>query len=250
MPSARAACRLPVSSSRESRPCRSWIGVGIVMAVLLLDARRAPARRRCVFRADGARRGRIAGADGLARVGASMIGLDAMTLLFTCAVAAVASALIALVPALQASALRPVDAMKAGGGRGTAGISGIRCAWRARDRPDHACARPAGRRRADDQERRAAARHRHRCKHRTRADGTRRLPTGLHPAHERVSKLATTGTEKQVLHATGRSHPSAARSGIRRSRQLSAGLRRLQRHRRWLRARPTSRRGQGCRVSA
>ena len=42
-----------------------------------------------------------------------------MTVMFTCAVAAIASALIALVPALHASALRPVDAMKAGGGRGT-----------------------------------------------------------------------------------------------------------------------------------
>ena len=63
---------------------------------------------------------RTAGAAGLTRIGASMIGLDLVTLLFTCGVAAAAAALIALVPALQASSLRPVDAVKTGGGSGTA----------------------------------------------------------------------------------------------------------------------------------
>jgi putative ABC transport system permease protein len=63
---------------------------------------------------------RIAGADGLTLVGAAMIGLDRATLLFTGIVSALTAGLISLVPALQASALRPADAMKTGGSRGTA----------------------------------------------------------------------------------------------------------------------------------
>jgi putative ABC transport system permease protein len=63
---------------------------------------------------------RTAGAAGLTRIGASMIELDVITLLFTCAVASLTGALIAVVPALQASALRPIDAVKVGGGSGTA----------------------------------------------------------------------------------------------------------------------------------
>jgi putative ABC transport system permease protein len=43
-----------------------------------------------------------------------------MVVFFACGIAATASVLIALVPALQASALRPVDAIKTGGGRGSA----------------------------------------------------------------------------------------------------------------------------------
>ena len=63
---------------------------------------------------------RTAGAAGLTRIGANMIELDAATLLFTCVVASLTGALIALVPALQASSLRPIDAVKTGGGSGTA----------------------------------------------------------------------------------------------------------------------------------
>jgi putative ABC transport system permease protein len=63
---------------------------------------------------------RITGAAGLTRISASMIELDAITFLFACGVAALASTLIALVPATQASSLRPVEAMKTGGGAGTA----------------------------------------------------------------------------------------------------------------------------------
>jgi putative ABC transport system permease protein len=58
---------------------------------------------------------RIAGAAGLTRLGASMIDLDAYTLVFTCLVTALTGAVIALVPAMHASSLRPADAMKAGG---------------------------------------------------------------------------------------------------------------------------------------
>ena len=70
---------------------------------------------------------RMHGAAGLTRIGASMIGLDGITLLFTCAIAILAGLLIALAPALQTSALRPIDAIKIGGGAGTSrGIVGPR----------------------------------------------------------------------------------------------------------------------------
>ena len=52
---------------------------------------------------------RIAGAAGLTRIGASMIGLDTRTLLFACAVTIATALLIALMPALQASSLRPSE---------------------------------------------------------------------------------------------------------------------------------------------
>ena len=74
---------------------------------------------------------RITGAAGLTRIGAGMIGVDAVTFLFTCVVAALAATLIALVPATQASSLRPVEAMKTGGGAGTSRgfhLFGIRAA--------------------------------------------------------------------------------------------------------------------------
>jgi putative ABC transport system permease protein len=58
---------------------------------------------------------RTAGAAGLTRIGAGMIGLDAATLLFTSGVAIVTAVLVSLMPAMQASSLRPVDALKGGG---------------------------------------------------------------------------------------------------------------------------------------
>ncbi|HEY3517875.1 MAG TPA: ABC transporter permease, partial [Gammaproteobacteria bacterium] len=69
--------------------------------------------------APGARR--IAGAMGLTQVSARMIGLDTATLLFTFGVTAVTAALVAVVPALQALAARPVDALKASGAAATRG---------------------------------------------------------------------------------------------------------------------------------
>ncbi|MPY88953.1 MAG: FtsX-like permease family protein [Luteitalea sp.] len=63
---------------------------------------------------------RIAGAAGLTRIGASMIGLDVVTLLFTCGVTIVTAVLVALMPAVQGSALRPLDALKTSGSSGTA----------------------------------------------------------------------------------------------------------------------------------
>jgi putative ABC transport system permease protein len=58
---------------------------------------------------------RIVGAPGLTRVGASMVGLDGATLLFTFSVTIVTAGLVSLLPMLQASSLRPIDALKAAG---------------------------------------------------------------------------------------------------------------------------------------
>jgi putative ABC transport system permease protein len=95
--------------------------LGIVIAGALLDVAAILLPDADVFfrapMAPGARR--TLGADGLARIGASMIRLDALTLLFTCAVAAVVSALIALVPAMQSASLRPIEAMRSGSRGGT-----------------------------------------------------------------------------------------------------------------------------------
>ena len=96
--------------------------LGIVVAATLLDVASMLLPDADVFfrapMAPGARR--TLGADGLARVGAGMIGLDSATLLFTCGVAAVVSALIALVPAMQSASLGPIEAMRTGGRGGTA----------------------------------------------------------------------------------------------------------------------------------
>jgi putative ABC transport system permease protein len=61
---------------------------------------------------------RTAGAAGLTRVGASMIGFDFTTLLFTCGVTVVAAGLVALAPLLQATSQRPLDTLKAAAGSG------------------------------------------------------------------------------------------------------------------------------------
>ncbi|HEX5107191.1 MAG TPA: ADOP family duplicated permease [Vicinamibacterales bacterium] len=51
---------------------------------------------------------------GLTRVGAGMIGIDSATLLFTLGLFAACAVLIALLPAAQASSLRPIEALKSG----------------------------------------------------------------------------------------------------------------------------------------
>jgi putative ABC transport system permease protein len=62
---------------------------------------------------------RIAGAAGLTRVGAGMIGLDPATLLFTVGITILTALLVALVPAVQSSSIAqfetPFEAMKSGG---------------------------------------------------------------------------------------------------------------------------------------
>ena len=74
---------------------------------------------------------RLSGAQGLTMVAAGMIGLDATTILVACAIAGVIAGLIAVVPAMQASSLRPVETLKSGrssrraerlGGFGTRGV--------------------------------------------------------------------------------------------------------------------------------
>jgi putative ABC transport system permease protein len=57
---------------------------------------------------------RTAGAAGLTRIGAAMIGLDGATLLFTAGVATLTALLVSLLPAARAAMLRPVEALKAG----------------------------------------------------------------------------------------------------------------------------------------
>jgi len=65
---------------------------------------------------------RIAGAAGLTRVGAGMIGLDVATLLFTCIATIVTTVLVAVMPAVHASGLPPFETLKnagtSGSGRG------------------------------------------------------------------------------------------------------------------------------------
>jgi predicted permease len=55
---------------------------------------------------------RIEGAAGLTRVGAAMIGLDVITLAFTVGVAILTTILVSVLPAFQASAVRPLPTLK------------------------------------------------------------------------------------------------------------------------------------------
>jgi putative ABC transport system permease protein len=94
---------------------------GLLVASLLLNAAAVLLPDSDVFfrtaMAPGQRR--IAGAAGLTRIGASMIGFDAVTLLFTCGVTVLTASVIALAPVLQASSLRPLDVLKTAGGADT-----------------------------------------------------------------------------------------------------------------------------------
>jgi predicted permease len=62
---------------------------------------------------------RIAGAAGLTRVGAGLIGLDVATLLFTCIATVVTTLLVAVMPAIHASALPPFETLKNAGSTGS-----------------------------------------------------------------------------------------------------------------------------------
>jgi putative ABC transport system permease protein len=90
---------------------------GLLVAFVLLGAASALLPEPDVFfrSAVAPGRPRISGAAGLTRIGASMIGLDAVTLLFTGGIALLTAVLVSLLPAAQASLLRPVEALKAGG---------------------------------------------------------------------------------------------------------------------------------------
>jgi predicted permease len=65
---------------------------------------------------------RIAGAAGLTRVGAGMIGLDVVTLAFTAGVVILTTVLVSVLPAFQASGVRPVPTLKVAGGHTTRGF--------------------------------------------------------------------------------------------------------------------------------
>jgi putative ABC transport system permease protein len=87
---------------------------GVVIALGLLSAASAVLPDADIFFrtsvAPGAQR--IAGAAGLTRVGARMIGLDGLTLVFTAGVGLLTALLVSVLPAIQASILRPGQSMR------------------------------------------------------------------------------------------------------------------------------------------
>jgi putative ABC transport system permease protein len=126
------AVRVAIGASR-GRIVRQFVAEGVVLSTLgaaaglfvafaLLAAAAAVMPEPDVFFRSAVAPGtpRIAGASGLTRIGASMIGLDAMTLAFTAGVALLTAMLVSLLPAAQASLLRPVDALKKGKAEGGA----------------------------------------------------------------------------------------------------------------------------------
>jgi putative ABC transport system permease protein len=126
------AVRVAIGASR-GRIVRQFVAEGVVLSALgaaaglfvafaLLAAAAAVMPEPDVFFRSAVAPGtpRIAGAAGLTRIGASMIGLDAMTLAFTAGVALLTAMLVSLLPAAQASLLSPVDALKKGKAQGGA----------------------------------------------------------------------------------------------------------------------------------
>ena len=126
------AVRVAIGASR-GRIVRQFVAEGVVLSMLgaagglfvafaLLGAAAAVMPEPDVFFRSAVAPGtpRIAGASGLTRIGASMIGLDAMTIVFTGGVALLTAILVSLLPAAQASMLRPVDALKKGKAEGGA----------------------------------------------------------------------------------------------------------------------------------
>jgi putative ABC transport system permease protein len=120
------AVRVAIGASR-GRIVRQFVAEGVVLSALgaaaglcvafaLLAAAAAVMPEPDVFfrSAVAPATTRIAGASGLTRIGASMIGVDAMTIAFTAGVALLTAMLVSLLPAAQASLLRPVDALKKG----------------------------------------------------------------------------------------------------------------------------------------
>ncbi len=118
------AVRVAIGASR-GRIVRQFVAEGVVLSMLgaaaglfvafaLLGAAAVVMPEPDVFFRSAVAPGtpRIAGASGLTRIGASMIGLDATTVLFTGGIALLTALLVSLLPAAQASLLRPVDALK------------------------------------------------------------------------------------------------------------------------------------------
>ena len=97
------------------------LGGVVVAGVLLTAPRRSCPTRRVFFRtAISPGTQRIAGAAGLTRVGASMIGFDALTLAFTVGLTLLTAVLVSVLPAFQASTLRPLAVLKVAGGNSSA----------------------------------------------------------------------------------------------------------------------------------
>jgi len=126
------AVRVAIGASR-GRIMRQFLAEGVVLSALgaatgvfvafaLLSAAAAVMPEPDVFFRSAVAPGtpRIAGASGLTRIGASTIGLDAITLAFTSGLAVLTAMLVSLLPAAQASLLRPVDALKQGKAEGGA----------------------------------------------------------------------------------------------------------------------------------
>jgi putative ABC transport system permease protein len=67
---------------------------------------------------------RIAGAAGLTRIGAGMIGFDFATLLFSAGLAVVTALMVAIVPAVQASSVPPFETLKQSGSSTARGFHG------------------------------------------------------------------------------------------------------------------------------
>ena len=123
------AVRVAIGASR-GRIVRQFVAEGVVLSMPARPAavRRVRAARGAaavmpepdVFFRSAVAPGtpRIAGASGLTRIGASMIGLDATTIVFTGGIALLTAILVSLLPAAQASLLRPVDALKKGKAEG------------------------------------------------------------------------------------------------------------------------------------
>ena len=99
---------------------------GVIVASLLIAAAAALLPDSSVFFRTAITPGtpRIAGAAGLTRVGARMIGFDAMTLAFTAGITMLTAVLVSILPAVQASALRPLPILKAAGGTSSGRGSG------------------------------------------------------------------------------------------------------------------------------
>jgi predicted permease len=91
---------------------------GVVVASVLLAAAAALLPDSSVFFRTAITPGtqRIAGAAGLTRVGAGMIGFDATTLVFTVGVTMLTAVLVSILPAFQASVLRPLPVLKIAAG--------------------------------------------------------------------------------------------------------------------------------------
>jgi FtsX-like permease family/Aspartyl protease len=126
------AVRVAIGASR-GRIMRQFLAEGVVLCALgavggvfvalaLIGAAAAVMPEPDVFFRSAVAPGtpQIAGASGLTRIGASMISLDAMTLAFIAGVALLTAMLVSLLPAAQASLLRPVDALKKGKAEGGA----------------------------------------------------------------------------------------------------------------------------------